>query len=154
MSSFSKRSRRSRRIYTELIAPAYVSTALVKGVSLRPEPRVTLSLNLTAAKLLITPTRDAMVASLLREAHRRIGWYLATTFCGRRGWRRRVSSSARPGSPHKRLDFPRAADIDCSADARRRSSDAFPARPVRLFDVPSSGSTVTYFRRLATRSII
>jgi uracil phosphoribosyltransferase len=34
-----------------------------------------------AAKLLMTPMRDATVASpVLREAHRRVGWYLATEF--------------------------------------------------------------------------
>ena len=34
-----------------------------------------------AAKLLMTPTRDAKVAGpVLREAHRRVGWYLATEF--------------------------------------------------------------------------
>lgn len=34
-----------------------------------------------AAKLLITPMRDATNAGpLLREAHRRAGWYLATKF--------------------------------------------------------------------------
>lgn len=34
-----------------------------------------------AAKLLMTPTRDATVAGpVLREAHRRVGWYLATEF--------------------------------------------------------------------------
>ena len=34
-----------------------------------------------AAKLLMTPTRDATIAGpVLREAHRRIGWYLATKF--------------------------------------------------------------------------
>ena len=34
-----------------------------------------------AAKLLMTPTRDANVAGpALREAHRRVGWYLATEF--------------------------------------------------------------------------
>ncbi len=34
-----------------------------------------------AARLLMTPTRDATVAGpALREAHRRIGWYLATEF--------------------------------------------------------------------------
>jgi uracil phosphoribosyltransferase/phosphoserine phosphatase len=33
------------------------------------------------AKLLMTPTRDARVAGpVLREAHRRVGWYLATEF--------------------------------------------------------------------------
>jgi uracil phosphoribosyltransferase/phosphoserine phosphatase len=35
----------------------------------------------SAAKLLMTPTRDATVAGpVLREAHRRVGWYLATEF--------------------------------------------------------------------------
>jgi uracil phosphoribosyltransferase/phosphoserine phosphatase/adenylate kinase len=35
----------------------------------------------TAAKLLMTPTRDAKIAGpALREAHRRVGWYLATEF--------------------------------------------------------------------------
>jgi uracil phosphoribosyltransferase/phosphoserine phosphatase/adenylate kinase len=35
----------------------------------------------TAAKLLMTPTRDAQMAGpALREAHRRVGWYLATEF--------------------------------------------------------------------------
>ncbi|KAF2818074.1 hypothetical protein CC86DRAFT_435316 [Ophiobolus disseminans] len=35
----------------------------------------------TAAQLLMTPTRDARVAGpALREAHRRIGWYLGTEF--------------------------------------------------------------------------
>ncbi|KAF3931412.1 hypothetical protein ABW19_dt0201880 [Dactylella cylindrospora] len=35
----------------------------------------------TAAKLLMTPMRDARVAGpALREAHRRVGWYLATEF--------------------------------------------------------------------------
>jgi uracil phosphoribosyltransferase/adenylate kinase/phosphoserine phosphatase len=34
-----------------------------------------------AAKLLMTPTRDATIAGpVLREAHRRVGWYLATEF--------------------------------------------------------------------------
>ncbi len=34
-----------------------------------------------AAKLLMTPTRDAAAAGpILREAHRRVGWYLATEF--------------------------------------------------------------------------
>lgn len=34
-----------------------------------------------AAKFLMTPTRDAKVAGpVLREAHRRVGWYLATEF--------------------------------------------------------------------------
>jgi hypothetical protein len=34
-----------------------------------------------AAKLLMTPMRDAMVARpALREAHRQVGWYLATEF--------------------------------------------------------------------------
>lgn len=34
-----------------------------------------------AAKLLITPMRDATIAGpALREAHRRVGWYLATEF--------------------------------------------------------------------------
>jgi uracil phosphoribosyltransferase/phosphoserine phosphatase/adenylate kinase len=34
-----------------------------------------------AAKLLMTPTRDAQMAGpTLREAHRRVGWYLATEF--------------------------------------------------------------------------
>ncbi|OCL13444.1 hypothetical protein AOQ84DRAFT_372188 [Glonium stellatum] len=34
-----------------------------------------------AAKLLMTPTRDATIAGpALREAHRRVGWYLATEF--------------------------------------------------------------------------
>ncbi|KAG9232539.1 uracil phosphoribosyltransferase-domain-containing protein [Amylocarpus encephaloides] len=36
-----------------------------------------------AAKLLMTPMRDAAVAGpVLREAHRRVGWYLATEFLG------------------------------------------------------------------------
>lgn len=36
-----------------------------------------------AAKLLMTPTRDATVSGpLLREAHRRVGFYLATEFLG------------------------------------------------------------------------
>jgi uracil phosphoribosyltransferase/adenylate kinase len=35
----------------------------------------------SAAKLLMTPMRDAKVAGpILREAHRRVGWYLATEF--------------------------------------------------------------------------
>jgi Uracil phosphoribosyltransferase len=34
-----------------------------------------------AAKLLMTPTRDVKVAGpVLREAHRCVGWYLATEF--------------------------------------------------------------------------
>ncbi|KUJ14013.1 uncharacterized protein LY89DRAFT_651081 [Mollisia scopiformis] len=37
--------------------------------------------NTNAAKLLMTPTRDAKVSGpALREAHRRVGWYLATQF--------------------------------------------------------------------------
>jgi hypothetical protein len=44
LSVFFKRSIKNRRIYTKLIAPAYMSTALVKCVSLRPEPRVTANL--------------------------------------------------------------------------------------------------------------
>ncbi|KAI4166800.1 MAG: hypothetical protein LQ343_007740 [Gyalolechia ehrenbergii] len=41
--------------------------------------RIRLAANSKAAKLLMTPTRDATVAGpALREAHRRIGWYLAT----------------------------------------------------------------------------
>ncbi|TAQ88885.1 hypothetical protein B7494_g2812 [Chlorociboria aeruginascens] len=39
--------------------------------------------NSSAAKLLMTPMRDAKAAGpALREAHRRVGWYLATEFLG------------------------------------------------------------------------
>lgn len=38
--------------------------------------------NRSAAKLLMTPMRNASISgSALREAHRRVGWYLATEFC-------------------------------------------------------------------------
>ena len=40
LSSLSKKSRRSRRIYTRIIALTYISTTLVKCISLRLEPRV------------------------------------------------------------------------------------------------------------------
>ncbi|MCJ1360183.1 MAG: hypothetical protein MMC33_010186 [Icmadophila ericetorum] len=43
--------------------------------------RVLHSTDMNAAKLLMTPMRDANVAGpVLREAHRRVGWYLATEF--------------------------------------------------------------------------
>ncbi|KAK1772026.1 uracil phosphoribosyltransferase-domain-containing protein [Phialemonium atrogriseum] len=44
-------------------------------------PRILHATGRSAAKLLMTPMRDARVAGpALREAHRRVGWYLATEF--------------------------------------------------------------------------
>jgi uracil phosphoribosyltransferase/soluble P-type ATPase len=44
-------------------------------------PQVLHATHRNAAKLLMSPTRDARVAGpILREAHRRVGWYLATDF--------------------------------------------------------------------------
>ncbi|KAK5634803.1 hypothetical protein RRF57_010516 [Xylaria bambusicola] len=48
---------------------------------LTPSPLVLHATSRNVAKLLMTPTRDAnMNGPNLREAHRRIGWYLATQF--------------------------------------------------------------------------
>jgi uracil phosphoribosyltransferase/phosphoserine phosphatase/adenylate kinase len=47
----------------------------------RPGPQVLHASSKNTAKLLMTPTRDATIAGpALREAHRRVGWYLATEF--------------------------------------------------------------------------
>ena len=46
-----------------------------------PSPQVLHATFKSAAKLLMTPTRDATIAGpALRDAHRRVGWYLATEF--------------------------------------------------------------------------
>ena len=46
-----------------------------------PKPNLLHASNRPSAKLMTTPTRDAtMFGPALREAHRRIGWYLATEF--------------------------------------------------------------------------
>ena len=59
----------------------------IDSVLCRRNPRFSLQIldatDKTAAKLLMTPTRDATVAGpALRKAHRRVGWYLATEFLG------------------------------------------------------------------------
>ncbi|KAL6717570.1 hypothetical protein ACLMJK_005485 [Lecanora helva] len=49
--------------------------------SIREEPQFIHATEKNAAKLLATPTRNAAIAGPpLREAHRRVGWYLATEF--------------------------------------------------------------------------
>jgi len=46
-----------------------------------PSPQVLHATSKSAAKLLMTPTRDATIAGpALRDAHRRVGWYLAMEF--------------------------------------------------------------------------
>jgi len=58
-----------------------------------------------AAKLLMTPMRDANIAGLvLREAHRRVGWYLATEFLVPSSPRRR-QSCLRTGPPAALYSF-------------------------------------------------
>ncbi|KAJ5801755.1 uncharacterized protein N7518_003823 [Penicillium psychrosexuale] len=48
----------------------------------RQNPHVIHATDRPAAKLLMTPMRDASVSGpALRDAHRRVGWYLGTEFC-------------------------------------------------------------------------
>ncbi|KAF3768732.1 hypothetical protein M406DRAFT_349858 [Cryphonectria parasitica EP155] len=66
----------------DITDPAFAETVF-RSRTPRPGSRVLHSSDKNAAKLLMTPTRDAAVAGpALREAHRRVGWYLATTFLG------------------------------------------------------------------------
>lgn len=54
---------------------------VVDSILCHHKPQILHATDRKAAKLLMTPTRDATVAGpALREAHRRIGWYLATEF--------------------------------------------------------------------------
>lgn len=55
--------------------------SVLRHCSQHPGLKVVHATNRNAAKLLMTPTRDATLAGpVLREAHRRVGWYLATEF--------------------------------------------------------------------------
>ena len=63
----------------QLMEPEFLDSLLHR----RPDPGIEVldATNKNAAKLLMTPTRDANIAGpALREAHRRVGWYLATEF--------------------------------------------------------------------------
>jgi uracil phosphoribosyltransferase/phosphoserine phosphatase len=63
-----------------LTEPGFIDSVLCRR-SRRAVPQVLHATDRNAAKLLMTPTRDARVAGpVLREAHRRVGWYLATEF--------------------------------------------------------------------------
>ena len=64
----------------QLTEPEFVDSVLCRR-SRHAGIQVLHATDKNAAKLLMTPTRDATVAGpVLREAHRRVGWYLATEF--------------------------------------------------------------------------
>ncbi|KAF2022606.1 uracil phosphoribosyltransferase [Setomelanomma holmii] len=72
--------RRAERRYLRETQEKFAS-AFVDSVLLLRRLQVFQATEKTAAQLLMTPTRDARVAGpALREAHRRIGWYLGTEF--------------------------------------------------------------------------
>lgn len=65
----------------QLTAPNFLSSILHRRPSQHTVPQLIHATEKKAAKLLMTPMRDAKLAGpALREAHRRIGWYLATEF--------------------------------------------------------------------------
>jgi len=65
----------------QLTDPEFLDSVLVRSRSRNSGIQVLHATARTAAKLLMTPTRDAKMAGpALREAHRRVGWYLATEF--------------------------------------------------------------------------
>lgn len=60
----------------QLTAPSFLNSILCRR---HAGPQVLHATEKNAAKLLMTPMRDAKLAGpVLREAHRRVGWYLAT----------------------------------------------------------------------------
>ncbi|KAF8243481.1 hypothetical protein K440DRAFT_55619 [Wilcoxina mikolae CBS 423.85] len=64
----------------QLTDPEFIDSIIRRRGSRHPL-QVLHATNRNAAKLLMTPMRDATVAGpALREAHRRVGWYLATEF--------------------------------------------------------------------------
>jgi uracil phosphoribosyltransferase/phosphoserine phosphatase len=61
--------------------PNYINSVLCRRDEPHASPRVIHATGKSAAKLLMTPTRDANISGPdLRDAHRRIGWFLATEF--------------------------------------------------------------------------
>ncbi|KAI3324908.1 uracil phosphoribosyltransferase-domain-containing protein [Xylariaceae sp. AK1471] len=61
--------------------PNFINSVLCRRNEPRVGPQVLHATGKNVAKLLMTPTRDASVSGPnLREAHRRIGWFLATEF--------------------------------------------------------------------------
>lgn len=69
---------------TKLPSVKFTDEEFINSILRRRRPasiRIVHATDRTAAKLLMTPTRDARVAGpALRDAHGRIGWYLATEF--------------------------------------------------------------------------
>ena len=64
----------------QLTAPNFLNSVLVRRRQ-HAGPQVLHATEKNAAKLLMTPMRDAKLAGpVLREAHHRVGWYLATEF--------------------------------------------------------------------------
>lgn len=58
-----------------------LNVALFGSSQSKPTPNLLHATDRSSAKLMTTPTRDATISGpALREAHRRIGWYLATEF--------------------------------------------------------------------------